>query len=472
MTGVMGLRAVVVAALLTTSAITTSSLGLGPSEHIAEAAELPNIVVILTDDQPTGTMAAMPAVTSLIGDQGATFTQGVIPTSLCCPSRASLLSGDFAHTTGVYTNQSGPIGGWEAFRDDESQTLATALDGAGYRTGLFGKYMNGYVRHGWQASQQASIPAGWDEFVVVAPHGRGDGTYYDYDLVGTQQLGPFGTAEADYSTDVTAGLAVDFVQTSPADAPLFLMWAPYGPHGPVTPAPRHAGLWADAPITLPEGVNEADMTDKPAWLADTPRVNEDRLISLARSREETLMSIDEGVAQIVEALGPEASNTLFVFLSDNGMMQGIHRLTTKHMPYRASTDVPLLMRWDSVIPAGSTQARITPNIDVTATIAEAAGVGWPMDGKSALSTTRTGVFLEAMRTTTTDDRPPYCGYRNDRFLYVRYGSRQGTELYDYRHDPAELNNVSGRAAYQTMEQRLRRLTKKWCDPPPPEFTWR
>ena len=183
---------------------------------------------------------------------------------------------------------------------------------------------------------------------------------------------------------------------------------------------------------------------------------------------ETLRSVDDAAGAMVKAVERRAPNTLFVYLSDNGVMEGVHRLVNKNVPYRLAHEVPMYMRWDGVIEPGSVSERITANVDVTATIAEAAGVTWPMEGKSALSTQRTGVVLEAVR---NGQRPAYCGWRSQDYLYVRYTAGAGRELYDYRTDPAELDNVAGNAQYAAIEARLDRKTERNCQPFPPEFSW-
>lgn len=433
----------------------------------ARAVDPPNIVLVLSDDQPTGTMAAMPGVLSRIAEQGQTFRNGVIPTSVCCPSRAALLSGDFAHTTGVYSNSGEYFGGWPAFEDDENRTLVTELSDAGYRTALFGKYMNGYTQYGWGVDGEASIPPGWDQFVVFNPLNAAN-VYYAYSLVGTQMLGPYGRTAADYSTDVLSSLAVDFVQETPSSRPFFLMLSVFGPHSPSLPAPRHDGSWADRAIPTPRGINEKNMTDKPAWMQDLPLLSKSRLESRQRDRMETLRSLDEATIDLIRALGDRASNTLFVYLSDNGVMQGIHRLEGKNVPYRAAHEVPLYMRWDGVIEPGSKTNRVTPNIDITATMAEAAGVSWPMDGISALTGSRKGVVLEAV---SAGQRPAYCGWRSPRYLYVRYSGGAATELYDYQRDPDELHNVAGEAEYRQIRNKLAWKAKQNCQPFPPDFSW-
>ena len=165
-------------------ALTLFQTPVAGSTQAASSAEppLPNIVLILTDDQAKGTLAGIPYVASHIRDQGVDFTNAIIPTSICCPSRAALLTGNHSHTTGVYTNYASNLGGWSAFHPHEGSTLATQLDSIGYQTALIGKYINGFPNA--MDSGEASIPPGWDLFSYVSTSTQGD-LYYNYDLLGT-----------------------------------------------------------------------------------------------------------------------------------------------------------------------------------------------------------------------------------------------------------------------------------------------
>ena len=471
MTGTTARRSISLAVVLALS-VGLGALGASPAQTaeaisptLARPNDPPNIVLVLSDDQPKGTLAAMPAVSSRIRDKGVLFRNAVIPTSLCCPSRAALLSGNLAHTTGVYSNDQDNYGGWSAFHDDEDQTLATELSAAGYQTGLFGKYFNGFQG----VAPGGYVPPGWDAFRVLQKDDGGDAGYYNYSLTGLPNH--YGSTPEDYSTDVLRDLAVDFIESAPSDQPLFVELSVFGPHDPYKPAPRHAGAWAHRAFVPPAGMNERDMSDKPSWLKDAPRVKRALMAKQWQRRMETLMSVDEAVQALVRALGDRMSNTLFIYLSDNGLMQGIHRLARKSVPYRAATSVPLVMRWDGVIEPGSASNRITPNIDVTATIAEAAGVSWPMEGRSALSTGRRGVVLEAVTRIAAEPHPAYCGWRSRGYLYVRYSGGEERELYDYAVDPHELDNVAGKPKYRDIETKLERKTKRHCRSVPPGFTW-
>ena len=201
----------------------------------ALAAPQPNIVFILTDDKRwdtidkthsvDGTTPVMQNVTALLAKKGVTFQNHFVTTALCAPSRSSILTGKYSHTTGVHSN-GGADGGAHVF--DDSSTVAVWLKAAGYRTGLFGKYLNGYNR---LAPYQ---PPGWDEWHVFKAPG-----YFDYHLIENGVDVAYGNAETDYSADVLRDKVVDFITNSPQ--PFFVEFTPYNPHGPATPAPRHAG---------------------------------------------------------------------------------------------------------------------------------------------------------------------------------------------------------------------------------------
>jgi arylsulfatase A-like enzyme len=426
----------------------------------------PNIVILLTDDQAEGTMDAMPYTRSLIGGKGVTLRNGIIPTSQCCPSRAALLSGQYARTTDVYENV-GRDGGWPTFNESgaEAHTLPVALQQAGYRTGLFGKYLNGFA-----LADASYVPPGWDRFRAIYDPNSGPrlaaGAYYDYILQGTGADEVHGTAPEDYSTDVVAGLSVNFIKHTPADQPLFLYYSTSGPHPPFTPAPRHVGDWHR------ENLN-ASATQltlfRPDFMPDN-LVDYDKTQHDLRRQHEALLSVDEGIRDIVRALGDRASNTLFVFLSDNGLQFGEHGLKDKNVPYSGSTDVPMMLRWDGVLTANSSYSGMMTNADLTATMADAAGVTLTdPDGVSFFAAKRpSGVILEAK---SDDIHPAYCGIRTKRYVYIEYSDNTGRELFDYKRDPNELVNVASDDAYSAVRASLRAQTREGCAPVPPGFSW-
>ena len=418
----------------------------------------PNIVMIMVDDVPKGMMDAMPKTRRLIVQKGVSFSNGMVPTALCSPSRASTLTGRYAHTTRVYENGVFPsqrkVAGWWAFRKHERSTIATALTRAGYRTGLVGKYLNGFGD-----APRKHVPAGWNEFIAF----RGP-DYYDYTLTGTR-FERHGHRPSDYSTDVLTRHAVRFVNQTPKRKPLFLYYAPFAAHDPFVPAPRHRGRWHTEKID--GAFNEQDMSDKPRFAQKWKKKSRKVQRREVQKQHEMLMAVDEGVARIVRALGPRARQTLFVFISDNGYLHGAHRFVGKNVPYRLATEVPIAMRWDGAIKPRTVSERLTLNIDVTATIAEAAGISMAMDGRSALTTDRQGTVLEQMNS----GRPPYCGYRTKDWLYVRWSRGRGEELYHYPTDPHEKNSLHNDPRHAAKKAELAALARQACSPPPPKFRW-
>lgn len=456
----------------TTLALLTGALAVLdiPSSQGPAAAAVgapPNVVIVLTDDQRVRTTRRMPKLWSLVRERGVEYTQASAPTSLCCPSRASILTGLFAHSTRVYSNGP-PYGGWEVFRDRgmEQRTLATALQAAGYHTALVGKYLNGFPA----AAAKGSRPPGWSEVVTFTSAPR----HYDYSLTDGRY---YGTSPTDYSTDVLADHAVDVVSTAPRDRPLFLYFATTSPHRPFVPAPRHQGVLAGRiPSYSPRSVHE-DVSDKPRWVRRYPPWPQARIDADVVGMQEMLLSVDDAVGAIISALEitGRMDNTLFVFLSDNGLMLGEHHLLEwKNVPYKWSTSIPLLMRWDGRIAPGSTDDRLALNVDLAATLSTAAGVRMQTEGQDLLGgTSRRGFPLEATRRFPFDSlprHPAYCGYRTRRWMFVQYdnGFR---ELYDYLNDPQELHNRAYARPYRDKVRSLKVKAKATCYPEPPEFSW-
>jgi arylsulfatase A-like enzyme len=436
----------------------------GSAAAQAPAADPPNVVIVLTDDQRTGTLGPerTPAIWNLIRRRGVSYPQAFIPTSVCCPSRASILTGLFAHSTGVYSNTTADGGGWPAFYANgmEDRTLAVALHDAGYRTGLVGKYLNGgppFPGH---------VPPGWDVFAEVP------GGYYDYTFAGQA----YGSAPEDYSTDVLRGAAIGFIGDTPPGQPLFLYFAPYAPHAASIPAPRHEDAWKGRVNVsrLPPSFRE-NLRDKPPWIRRLRKVTgRHRYVDVLERRQEAMMAVDEAVAALVGELRTTGRlrNTLIVFLSDNGVLLGEHRLYGfKNFPYRMATQVPMLARWDGHIEPGSTYRAPALNVDLAPTIAHAAGVAMTTEGIDLLGPKRRRGFPLEGKDWQHAPRlvvPAFCGYRTSRFVYARYATGD-EELYDYRRDPYELENAVGRLP--RIRGYLEGRARAACSPVPPGFTW-
>lgn len=421
----------------------------------------PNIIVFVTDDQPTGMLDAMPVVANEIQAKGVEFVNAVMPTSVCSSSRASFLTGNYAHTHGVYTNDANYHGSWPAFVDNEDLTIATQLQASGYRTSLIGKYINEYGRY---SSKYASnyIPPGWTDFMALNGPTGGSAGYYTYDLIGTLPTEHHGREPEDYSTDVIRDKALQTIADTPPNKPLFMCLTPFAPHTPFTPAPRHKGKWHKE--VVPEGFNESDVSDKPDYIKALPKVSAKTTKKNIKLQHETLMAVDEMVAAVMAAMA-DRPNTIFVYMSDNGLMHGVHRWKTKDVPYAGSTVVPMLMRWSGQISPGKEQ-RIFANVDMTATLATFAGVQWSMDGKAWPDVGRTGCLLEQANHL---DHPAYIGWRSKGFLFVEYSEGQGEEFYDYSIDPNELVNRIDDSAYANVIDNHRTKARQQAQPYPPGF---
>src|SRR5262249_38245786 len=215
----------------------------GAATSSAGAAAAPNIILILTDDLDLqlGSGSYMPNVKKLLAQQGVSFRNFYVPLSLCCPSRTTILRGQYPHNSGVLTNNL-PNGGFEKAHASgvESATLATLLHNAGYRTVLLGKYLNGYP----ETASPTYVPPGWDEW--YSPAAGNPYTEYNYTMNENGALVVYGEKPADYLTDVIRARAVDFIKRAAAtpNQPLFVYFATYAPHEPFTPAPRHTSLFS------------------------------------------------------------------------------------------------------------------------------------------------------------------------------------------------------------------------------------
>ncbi len=447
----------------------------------------PNIVFILTDDLAVSDMEQLPELRARFTAQGTSFDRAFVSLSMCCPSRATTLRGQYAHNTGILRNGA-PDGGYGVFRDRglESSTVATWLHDAGYRTGLFGKYLNGYPNK----RDPLAIPPGWDDWVVPS---RGEATSsYNYQLNDNGTLVHHGDDPEDHITDVLAAQAVQFIEAShEARRPFFAYVATYAPHAPAVPVPRHADAFAGA--TAPRGgaVNEADVSDKPAWLQaldllDGPATR--KLDGTARRRLASMLGVQDLVERVLDTLTKtgELDRTYLVFTSDNGYHLGQHRMPEgKDTYFEEDIRVPLYVRGPGVL-AGQVRAELVVNTDLAATFAEMAGIvpAAQNDGRSWLSLLRgetpawrKGALLEHWGSATGEPArgkganraeestlerpdgsgrkgsrrhvnlhvPPFAGVRSDRYTYVRYddGDR---DLYDLAADPQQLQDIAASAS--------------------------
>lgn len=421
-----------------------------------------NVVVIVTDDQRADSVvpAAMPFLSSALADPDepwVVFRNGFASSPVCCPSRATLLTGRLPHAHGVRTNADGA-------RLDESSTIVAWLHDAGYHTGLAGKYLNGYpFGHG------PFVPDGWDRWWGKR-QGSQTQTYADFTLIEPGREVTYGDGEAEYLTDVLADRAVEFVEQAPAGRPLLLWVAPTAPHPPWTPAARHAGTLADLPLEVSPAVGEDDVSDKPAWVRALATLDAAARASLLDDRRralETLLAVDDLIRRVVEALRArgELDTTMIVLVSDNGFSFGEHRWVRKSCPYDECVRVPFLVRFPGA--DARVEDALVSGVDLAPTIADLAGVPMPEDlgGRSLLpllggrdDDRDDPVILESF-----DDRdiPVWRQIRTPAFAYVELETGE-RELYDLRADPNQLTNVvddpGNAATLARLAERLADLT--------------
>ena len=457
------------------------ALGLGPPgspapgsmDEAAAAQTRPNVIVIESDDQTQESMRVMTQVRTLLGGEGATFSNSFVNFPQCCPSRATFLTGQYAHNHGVLDNDV-ETGGFETFEASyANNNLAVWLENAGYRTAMIGKYLNGYGE-----ADPTLVPRGWTEFYAAA-----DQSVYNYDLNEQGTLVHYGSAVEDFKQDVLTGKAVDFVNRSAPSPEPFFAWLTYtAPHdggpdpnpnppfdctGTAKPAPRHANAFDSEPLPQPPSFNEADVSDKPPSiqaLAPLSATNIAGSTRRYRCRLDSLLSVDEGVRDVVQALdnAGELDKTLVIYTSDNGYFHGEHRIRQgKIRHYEESSRVPLIMRGPG-IPTGVTVDDLVINADLAPTILDATGVspGLVMDGQSLLPLAANP--NPSPRPSGRDlliETGTYAAIRTDRYVYAEHyvGEDAGaTELYDLQDDPYELQSLHDDPAYADRKTALAR----------------
>jgi arylsulfatase A-like enzyme len=421
----------------------------------------PNIVLIMTDDEDVAIHEFMPKTKALLEDRGTTFDHFFVTYPLCCPSRASILRGQYAHNTHIVGNEP-PWGGFEKFRHLglEESTVATWLQEAGYHTAMIGKYLNRYV------PERDGVPPGWDEWYVGGNAHRS----YDYTLNENGRTVAYGDRPEHYLNDVLTDKAVQVIRTaSAARQPFFVYVLPYTPHSPSVAAPRHEGMFADAELPRTPAFDEADVSDKPDFIRRLPPLDDEQIGQLEEEyqrRLRSLQAIDDMVERIVGALEvtQELDNTYVIYSSDNGFHLGEHRLPAgKDFPYEEDIRVPAVVRGPGV-PAGHRIEAMVLNNDLAPTFAEIAGVDPPdfVDGRSFLplfagegQPWRESFLIErrqfegqyvglaeglGMAAEEIARAAQFDGIRTTAWTYVEYGTGE-RELYDLARDPHQLDNV-------------------------------
>jgi N-acetylglucosamine-6-sulfatase len=424
-------RAPIAAGLL--ALLCALALAFGGPGRAGAAAARPSFVVIQTDDQTLDELyaafsaypgapatRAMPNTFNLIAKRGVTFNRYYVSYPLCCPSRVTLMTGRYAHNSGVKGNVQ-PNGGYYgfSFRAAFSHNIATWLHGAGYRTIHVGKFLNGYGDEPYDNG--TTVPPGWDAWHTVLKadtdhyfygyslnnNGHIEGPYGDSGSWETREYGvrddigcPFAPTNGlpcYYATDTFTNFASGELQATPPEQPFYLQLdytAPHGdfrkPAGP-EPAPRHYDWFkgAQLPHDRSEGLDEGNVSDKPRFIREAEHLTPtDKHVyrTYYQKQLESLRSIDDGVKQVIDTLGAlhRLRNTYIFFTSDNGFFFGEHRLLGgKFLAYEPATHLPLLVRGPGIKPNSST-GELASNIDIAPTILELAGVkpDKSVDGRS------------------------------------------------------------------------------------------
>jgi N-acetylglucosamine-6-sulfatase len=454
-------RALAVAACLANiSALSALVRGAPAALAAAPAGPSPNVVVILTDDQrwDTVTPEYMPRLTGIVSNNPSiTYTDAFVPNPLCCPSRASILTGDYSHTSGVFGNL-GTWGGFPSFTPrpvgasisaiNDTTTIAVDMKRAGYRTGLYGKYLNGYP-----LGHYDYVPPGWDRWFAV-----GTGSYYDYHAAKNGVKSRlFGTEPDDYITRVLTTRAVDFIGALSAK-PFFLYFSTTAPHNPSIPDPRDIGRFDVKGYAEPPSFGHVE-AGAPTYIQNRPwSAHRAKHIKAFHAKQlNSTFGVDRAIGQIWKAL---PGNTIVLFMSDNGYLWGEHRWLGKVVPYNESLRIPMIVIGKDLLaplPTGpdacppmysfttSCDARLVLNVDVPPTLERMAGVnsGHAIEGLDMLTSDRKRFVLEHW---DKKDLPPtYCGVRSAGWMYVKYNDAEepvSVGLYDERADPYEMNNVA------------------------------
>lgn len=467
-------RSTLAACLVATALLSVAVVVLGAGDQRAAAQAKdprPNVLMVMTDDQTVEQLKAMRNVRRLLVERGTTFKRNFASFPLCCPSRATYLTGQYNHNNGVLGNKP-PAGGY--YKLDSTNTLPVWVDDARYHTAHIGKYLNGYGTR-----DPREVPPGWNEW-----YGSIDPTtyrYYGYTLNQNGTPKTYAETRRNYQADVYTRKAVDFIdRRAPNGTPFFLSVAYLAPHGggpkiegdrcqrSAKPAPRHEGAFRGEPLPRPPSFNERRVRDKPQFIRDRDRFGPNEIKTIKRKyqcRRESLLAVDEGVKAMIGELrqSGELSNTLILFTSDNGFFTGEHRIPDgKIHHYEPSTRVPLVLRGPGV-PEDRRVTDLTANIDLAPTIVDAANATprRVIDGRSLLPLARRpGDFasrdvLLQNGPDSNDARPRYAAIRTPRHKYVEYRTGE-RELYDLERDPFELRSRHDDPSYAARRRELAR----------------
>lgn len=427
----------------------------------------PNIILILTDDQPPQTVAYMPTVMGELVAGGVNFENGFLTTPLCCPSRASILSGEYVHNHHVYTNRY-PMGGAKKF--DDLATIAVWMQEAGYRTGYFGKYLNGYS----DLEPYGVVPPGWDDWSVFLANDAGDEErgnlqyFFDFTLSEDGREVEYPKTKANFGADVITVRALDYINSA-RDEPFFLIVSYYNPHSPYRWAPRHQETFRQGwnwEQYRPPNFNEPNIRDKPDYIGELEPFSPEEVDITYRQILRSLLSVDDGVASILNVLDQTGlkKSTVIVYLTDNGMTAGDHRFGfSKNCPYEACIRTPFIVYAPERYSARR-DPHLVANIDLAPTFLDLAGATIPesVDGASLVPLLegdsafwREAILIEHWPTEEGVGSiiPEFYSIRTSAWKYTEYITGE-CELYDLVNDPYELENLADKRRYRDIQSDL------------------
>ena len=423
---------------------TTSEAAESPSHE--RRPPRPNVLIFVTDDQRFDTLKHMPATRRLIGRKGVTFSNAFATTPLCCPARASIMTGRYAHNHNVRRN-------FQRRKLDMSTTVQHRLHEAGYLTSIVGKFLNSW--------NPTVTPPDFDRSILLtpvnSPFAQGTDAYYGSLFGINGRVRRVKRYATDFMRSRTTRILRQFNRRD--RRPWMMFVNPFAPHSPAVPARRHDGApvggWHSSPA-----IRNRNRSEK---APDVRRRRFGPKREFAARQKRTLLAVDELVARVFKSMNrlSETRRTLVIFMSDNGMFWGEHGLQGKRFPYTHSIKIPMLMRWPGHVRPNSRTGRLVANIDIAPTVYDASGVepAHVMDGRSLLSGERRKfVLLEHWEKTR------WLSLRSRRYQYVEYFGRDGKELrfrelYNLKRDPWQLHNLlrTHPRRHREIASRLHRL---------------
>ncbi|MFH6982459.1 sulfatase family protein [Marinoscillum luteum] len=438
-----------------------------------------NVVFILSDDHRYDFMGFMGKVPFLetpnmdrMATEGVHVQNAFVSTSLCSPSRASILSGQYAHNHKVVDNQSLIPEGTVFFPEYLQKE-------AGYQTGFIGKWHMGEHHSGKRPGFDF-----WASF-------KGQGVYYNptINFNGTDEV----HGDSAYVTDVLTNYAIDFISNRDKEKPFFLYLSHKGVHADFQPAKRHLGKYETEPVAYPPtmfppgherstvSADQYNYDDLPNWAkaqcnswhgVDYMYHGQINFEDFYRRYCETLLSVDESIGTVLDYLEKEnlLENTVVIYMGDNGFSFGEHGLIDKRQAYEESMRVPMLAMGGG-IPAASRVSEVVQNVDVGPTVMDMAGLGVKahMDGSSFKKLLyqesipwRDTVYYEYFWERPFPQTPTVHAVRTSKYKFIRYhGVWDINELYDIENDPNEMNNLIRNDDYREVAEELRSALFAW-----------